>query len=97
MSTTAFPYIREVVVDLAHAFQLKACLLTDTVLAQLFTHREDVDQLNARELKSLPGDPVRFVARDSGSAELLQNGCPVHPPLRVKPSSCVHASPHFES
>jgi hypothetical protein len=45
---------------------------------QLFSHREDVDALNAAQLAALPGDAVRFSAQDDGSsADALNAACPV--------------------
>ena len=47
-------------------------------MAQLFSHREDVDALNAAQLAALPGDGVRFTAQDDGrSPDALQAACPV--------------------
>ena len=47
---------------------------------QLFTHRDDVDQINEAELAKLPSRPVPFLAQDSGpSATMLQAACPVRP------------------
>ena len=54
-------------------------LSTDCVAAvgmQLFSHREDVDALNAAQLAALPGDGVRFAAQDDGrSPDALQAAC----------------------
>jgi hypothetical protein len=46
--------------------------------AQLFTHRADVDQLNAAELARCAGERVTFEARDEGSSEALA-ACLVRP------------------
>ena len=47
-------------------------------MPQLFSHREDVDALNAAQLAALPGDAVRFSAQDDGSsADALNAACPV--------------------
>ena len=40
--------------------------------AQLYTHCEDVEAVNARRLAELPGEAVRFRAQDTGRAEALQ-------------------------
>ena len=48
-----------------------------TRLLQLFTHREDVDLVNATELKALPGEAKQFVAKDTGNEEALRMSCPV--------------------
>ena len=46
--------------------------------AQLFSHREDVDAVNAAQLAALPGDAVRFAAQDDGrTPDALQAACPV--------------------
>jgi ATP-dependent DNA helicase PIF1 len=59
--------------------------LEDGILAtRLFTHRADVDVLNARELSQLPGQEVRFDARDSGDAATLAGACPAPRTLRLK-------------
>lgn len=44
---------------------------------QLFTHREDVDALNSRELTDLPGDSVKFASKDTGNEDSLRISCPV--------------------
>ena len=55
---------------------------------QLFTHRDDVDQINEAELAKLPGQAVPFLAQDSGpSATLLQAACPVSCCQAVLPAS----------
>ena len=53
---------------------------------KLFTHREDVDQMNQRELASLPGKEKHFWGEDSDpSAEQSVNGlCPVPKELILK-------------
>ena len=40
--------------------------------AQLYTHCEDVEAVNAARLGELPGEAVRFRAQDTGRAEALQ-------------------------
>lgn len=45
---------------------------------QLFSHREDVDAVNAAQLAALPGEAVRFLAQDDGrSPDAMQMACPV--------------------
>lgn len=44
---------------------------------QLFTHRADVDAVNAEELTRLPGEEVAFRAQDEGQADVLRTGCAV--------------------
>lgn len=52
---------------------------------KLFTHREDVDQVNQRELASLPGKEKRFWGDDSDpSMESLNGLCPVPKELILK-------------
>lgn len=53
---------------------------------KLFTHREDVDQLNQRELASLPGKEKRFWGEDSDSSmeQSLSGLCPVPKELVLK-------------
>lgn len=47
-------------------------------LLQLYTHREDVDTVNAQQLSALPAQVVKYIAQDSGSSmDLLQTACPV--------------------
>ena len=46
-------------------------------MAQLFTHREDVDALNRDELLALAGEAVRFQAQDTGHVDALKTSCPV--------------------
>lgn len=51
---------------------------------QLFTHRADVDAINAKQLASLDGDEVCLVANDAGDAMALQTSCPALRTLRLK-------------
>ena len=44
---------------------------------QLFTHREDVDAVNAGELRALAGDVQKSAAKDTGSEDILRISCPV--------------------
>ncbi len=57
---------------------LTAADQTERAILQLFSHREDVDAVNAAQLAALPGDAVRFAAQDDGrSPDVLQAACPV--------------------
>lgn len=51
--------------------------------AQLFTHRADVDALNARQLASCGGERVAFEALDAGSSDALA-ACLARPKLGSK-------------
>ena len=46
--------------------------------------REDVDALNAQQLRALPGEARRFVAQDAGSPEVLAAACPARRTLDLK-------------
>lgn len=46
--------------------------------------REDVDALNAQQLRELPGEARRFVAQDAGSPEVLAAACPARRTLDLK-------------
>ncbi|PSC73053.1 ATP-dependent DNA helicase PIF1 [Micractinium conductrix] len=68
---------------------LKTCarpLPTDDGIlpTKLFTHREDVDLINAQQLKALPSEPHKFVAQDVGSGEVLAAACPARRTLELK-------------
>ena len=55
-------------------------------MVQLYTHREDVDLVNAHQLAGLPTAAVRFTAQDTGpSMDLLKAACPVSPFLSLLP------------
>ena len=53
---------------------------------KLFTHREDVDQVNQQKLASLPGKEKHFWAEDSPSSmdDNLNGLCPVQKELVLK-------------
>ena len=55
---------------------------------RLFTHTEDVNQINERELSNLPGSSRRFTAEDSttnsSGEEYLNSMCPVPKMLELK-------------
>ena len=51
---------------------------------QLFTHRADVDTINARQLAGLPGSISTFCARDSGNTDILQTSCNAPRKLELK-------------
>ncbi|PRW58054.1 ATP-dependent DNA helicase PIF1 [Chlorella sorokiniana] len=51
---------------------------------KLYTHREDVDALNAQQLRALPGEARRFVAQDAGSPDVLAAACPARRTLDLK-------------
>lgn len=46
--------------------------------------REDVDALNAQQLRALAGEPRRFVAQDGGSPDVLAAACPARRTLDLK-------------
>ncbi len=48
------------------------------------THREDVDAINAQQLKALPGEARRFAAQDVGSPDVLAAACPARRTLELK-------------
>jgi ATP-dependent DNA helicase PIF1 len=54
---------------------------------RIFTHRKDVDTLNAKELQQLRGDSVEYKAVDSGEPQYLrslQMNCPAKQILKLK-------------
>ncbi|KAL4434118.1 hypothetical protein ABPG75_000559 [Micractinium tetrahymenae] len=51
---------------------------------QLYTHREDVDAINAQQLRALPGEARKFVAQDVGSPDVLAAACPARRTLELK-------------
>jgi hypothetical protein len=61
---------------------------------QLYTHTEDVDAINKRQLEALDGEALRFHAQDIGSRETLDSACPVCP-LAVVYLSVVQISPRI--
>lgn len=51
---------------------------------QLFTHREDVDTINLKQLRALPSEARKFVAQDVGSGDVLAAACPARRSLDLK-------------
>ncbi|GAB4815472.1 hypothetical protein N2152v2_002518 [Parachlorella kessleri] len=51
---------------------------------KLYTHREDVDKINAQQLGELTSPPVRFLAQDVGAAEVLAAACPARRELELR-------------
>eukprot|EP00887_Chlorella_sp_A99_P003493 scaffold7.g3493.t1 len=43
---------------------------------KLYTHRKDVDAVNAQELKALPTPGARFASQDAGPPDVLAAACP---------------------
>lgn len=59
---------------------------------RIFTHRHDVDTLNAQELSKLPSEEKKFRAVDSGEPAymaMLQSGCPAKQIIHLKVGSQV--------
>lgn len=68
--------------DIAIVFPLITCfwLISEIMpfwVVQLYTHRDDVDAINACHLADLEGQAVEFKAQDEGSPDLLHSSCPV--------------------
>lgn len=70
-------------------------MITCLMCVQLHTHCEDVDAINAEQLRQLSGHAQRFSAQDTGSSDLLDSACPVRSTLHLFLSMpCpVHARP----
>lgn len=51
--------------------------------------REDVDAINAQQLKDLPSEARRFLAQDAGSGDVLAAACPAKRTLDLKVSWLV--------
>ena len=61
---------------------------TDGILpTKIFTHKEDVDAINSKELSMLQGEEHEYTAIDSGDdvfVRSLQNNCPARTRLRLR-------------
>lgn len=64
---------------------------------KLFTHRADVDAMNARQVAALQGSTIVFTARDSGNISLLQSNCPAPSAISLKIGAQVMLNKNINS